>query len=108
MKRSSKSLLAAAVVGGLTFGTVGIVRAAHPSAAAEANTVSSKVIPMAEHDWPKLRRALDDLRNARAELDDIEAEPRFHEHRARAVEHADAAIHECEACLDEVGAHHEH
>jgi hypothetical protein len=98
MKFWTKSLLALTMVGGMTVGTVGVVRAAYPQN-------NGAAIGMAEEDFPNLRHALRDLRTARNTLDDLE--PKYRGHRAKAIEHADAAIHEIEACLDEEGAHYD-
>jgi hypothetical protein len=92
----TKSTLALALAGSLTAGgLVGIVRAA----CSDQPVISSNSSQSFDEDFPKMHKALRDLRAARDSLTD--AEPIFQGRRDAAIKHTDEAIDEVEAGLKE-------
>ena len=91
MNRFNRSLLAAAVAGGLCGG-VGVVHAR-----------SSNYAPSAQRliKYEHMHKALEHLREARKQLQD--AEDIFHGHKGEALDHVDHAIKHAEEGLKEQG-----
>ena len=113
MKVWSKTMLAAALAGGLALGVAGVVKAelkgtdgqaiklTHPAVQPEQPLPPpERPMPAPRVDVPRLREAIRGLREVRGNVDLLE--PRFRGHRAEALRAIDRAIGEIQACIDEV------